>query len=57
MLLSKRPEMFLPNLWPTYFSQKAQKINVWDLNGKKYIDFVFAVGQTFGLQILQLTAK
>ena len=45
MLLSKRPEMFLPNLWPTYFS-KAQKINVWDLNGKKYIDFVFAVGQS-----------
>ena len=45
MLWSKRPEMFLPNLWPTYFS-KAQKINVWDLNGKKYIDFVFAVGQS-----------
>ena len=45
MLLSKRPEMFLPNLWPTYFS-KAQKINVWDLNGKKYKDFVFAVGQS-----------
>tara|TARA_B100000963_G_scaffold227335_1_gene198292 strand:- start:26072 stop:27385 length:1314 start_codon:yes stop_codon:yes gene_type:complete len=45
MLLSKRPEMFLPDLWPTYFS-KAQKINVWDLNGKKYKDFVFAVGQS-----------
>jgi len=45
MLLSKRPEMFLPNLWPTYFS-KAQTINVWDLNGKKYKDFVFAVGQS-----------
>ena len=25
---------------------KTQKINVWDLNGKKYIDFVFAVGQS-----------
>jgi len=40
MLLSKRPEMFLPDLWPTYFS-KAQKINVWDLNGKKYKEAYF----------------
>ena len=45
MLISKRPEMFLPNLWPTYYS-KAKKIYVWDLNGKKYIDFIFAVGQS-----------
>jgi glutamate-1-semialdehyde aminotransferase/spore coat polysaccharide biosynthesis protein SpsF (cytidylyltransferase family) len=37
MLLSKRPEMFLPNLWPTYFS-KSKGCNVWDLDGKKYID-------------------
>ena len=45
MLISKRPDMFLPNLWPTYYS-KAKKIYVWDLNGKKYIDFIFAVGQS-----------
>ena len=32
-LLSKRPEMFLPNYWPTYFA-KASGINVWDLEGK-----------------------
>ncbi len=38
MLLSKRPEMFLPNLWPTYFS-KSKGCNVWDLDGKKYVDF------------------
>ena len=37
MLLSKRPEMFLPNIWPTYFS-KSSGCNVWDLDGKKYID-------------------
>ncbi len=43
-LLSKRPEMFLPNYWPTYFA-KASGINVWDLEGKKYIDMIFAVGQ------------
>ena len=38
MLLSKRPEMFAPDIWPSYFS-KAQGINVWDLDGKKYKDF------------------
>ncbi|MCR9191724.1 MAG: aminotransferase class III-fold pyridoxal phosphate-dependent enzyme [Gammaproteobacteria bacterium] len=37
MLLSKRAEMFLPDLWPTYFS-KAQGCHVWDLDGKQYID-------------------
>ena len=36
-LLSKRPEMFLPDFWPTYFS-KAKGVNVWDLDSKKYID-------------------
>ena len=37
MLLSKRPEMFLPDQWPTYFS-KAKGCKVWDLDGKEYID-------------------
>tara|TARA_B100000795_G_scaffold264284_1_gene244584 strand:+ start:5 stop:2029 length:2025 start_codon:yes stop_codon:yes gene_type:complete len=37
MLLSKRPEMFLPDLWPSYFS-KSKGCIVWDLDGKKYID-------------------
>ena len=37
MLLSKRPEMFLPDLWPTYFS-KSKDCYVWDLDGKKYVD-------------------
>ena len=37
MLLSKRPEMFAPNLWPTYYS-KAKGCNVWDLENKKYLD-------------------
>lgn len=36
-LLSKRPEMFLPDLWPSYYS-KAQGVNVWDLDGNKYVD-------------------
>ena len=37
MLLSKRPEMFLPENWPAYFS-KSQGCKVWDLDGKEYID-------------------
>ena len=37
MLLSKRPEMFLPEQWPAYF-QKCKGCNVWDLDGNKFID-------------------
>jgi glutamate-1-semialdehyde 2,1-aminomutase len=37
MLLSKRPEMFLPEKWPAYFS-KAKGCKVWDLDGREYID-------------------
>ena len=44
MLLSKRPEMTLPNLWPAYYS-KSNKIFVWDLDNKKYIDMICFVGQ------------
>ena len=36
-LLSKRPERFTKKYWPTYFS-KADGINIWDLNKKKYTD-------------------
>lgn len=37
MLLSKRPEMFLPEQWPAYFS-KAKGCTVWDLDGREYTD-------------------
>ena len=37
MLLSKRPEMFLPNQWPAYFS-KSKGCKVWDLEGNEFID-------------------
>jgi glutamate-1-semialdehyde 2,1-aminomutase len=37
-LLSKRPEMFLPDLWPAYY-QKAAGAEVWDLDGNQYFDF------------------
>ena len=36
-LFSKKPELFLPKGWPTYF-EKTDKCYVWDLEGKKYID-------------------
>lgn len=36
-LLSKRPERFSNLFWPTYFS-KAEGIQIWDLNKKKFID-------------------
>ena len=37
MLLSKRPEMFLPDKWPSYFS-KSKGCEVWDLDGNKFVD-------------------
>ncbi|MBQ7622678.1 MAG: aminotransferase class III-fold pyridoxal phosphate-dependent enzyme, partial [Bacteroidales bacterium] len=37
MLLSKRPEMFLPEGWPAYYS-KSEGCRVWDLDGREYID-------------------
>jgi len=38
-LLGKRPEMYLPGgKWPTYYS-KAKVLYIWDLKGKKYLDF------------------
>lgn len=36
-LLSKRPEMFLPEQWPAYYS-KSEGCTVWDLDGKEFID-------------------
>jgi glutamate-1-semialdehyde 2,1-aminomutase len=36
-LLSKRPEMFLPEHWPSYFS-RAAGVHVWDLDGRQYVD-------------------
>ena len=44
MLLSKRPELYLPDLWPSYFS-KAKETYVWDMENKKYTDMICAVGQ------------
>jgi glutamate-1-semialdehyde aminotransferase len=37
MLLSKRPEMFLPENWPSYFS-KAKGCKIWDLDDIELLD-------------------
>ena len=43
-LLSKRPEMFAPDIWPAYYS-KAKGCRVWDLDGREYIDMsIMSVG-------------
>ncbi len=38
MLISKRPNLYLPNRWPTYY-KKARGCFIWDLDNIKYIDF------------------
>jgi glutamate-1-semialdehyde 2,1-aminomutase len=40
-LLSKRPEMFLPGEWPSYFS-RAEGARVWDLDGTAYLDMSYS---------------
>jgi glutamate-1-semialdehyde 2,1-aminomutase len=39
-LLSKRPEMFLPDHWPCYY-RRAKGAEVWDLDGNRYIDMAY----------------
>ena len=36
-LLSKRPEMFLPDQWPTYYT-KAKGCSIWDMDGREFVD-------------------
>jgi len=40
-LLSKRPEMFLPENWPAYYS-RARGVEVWDLDGAHYYDMSYS---------------
>jgi len=43
-LLSKRPEMFAPDVWPSYYS-RAKGSTIWDLDGNEYTDMsIMAVG-------------
>ena len=39
-LLSKRPEMFAPNVWPAYF-REARGCEVIDTDGNRYLDFSY----------------
>ncbi|MFH1979272.1 MAG: aminotransferase class III-fold pyridoxal phosphate-dependent enzyme [Patescibacteria group bacterium] len=36
-LLSKRSEMFLPNLWPSYYAE-AKGVEILDLDGNRFVD-------------------
>lgn len=36
-LLSKRPELFLPEQWPSYY-KKAEGSHIWDLDGNKFLE-------------------
>lgn len=40
-LLSKRPEMFLPEFWPSYYS-RAKGAYIWDLDNRKYLDMSYS---------------
>lgn len=40
-LLSKRPEMFLPEQWPSYYS-RAEGSRVWDLDGRCFLDMSYS---------------
>ena len=43
-LLSKRPELFLPGQWPTYY-ESAKGIEITDLDGQTYLDMsIMSVG-------------
>lgn len=45
-LLSKRPDQFSYGIWPGYFS-KAKGVEVWDLDGNRYIDMsIGGIGAT-----------
>ena len=44
-LLSKRSEMFLPGLWPTYY-KKAKGCKILDLENNTFFDFA-GMGVTF----------
>jgi glutamate-1-semialdehyde 2,1-aminomutase len=43
-LLSKRPDQFLPDQWPSYY-KKAKGVEIWDLDGNRFVDMsIMGVG-------------
>ena len=43
-LLSKRPEMFAPEIWPSYYS-RAKGSKIWDLDNREFLDMsIMGVG-------------
>ena len=60
MLLSKRPEMFLPENWPAYFS-KSKGCKVWTLDNEELIDMsIMGIGTNslgYGNEEVDLTVQ
>jgi glutamate-1-semialdehyde 2,1-aminomutase len=43
-LLSKRPEMFAPDIWPSYY-KKAEGFTIWDMDNREFKDMsIMSVG-------------
>lgn len=42
-LMSKQAELFDSRVWPAYYS-RCQGCEIWDMEGKRYVDFVGGVG-------------
>ncbi len=43
MLFSKKPDLHLPDFWPSYY-KNAKDCYVWDLNNQRYLDMMFYTG-------------
>ena len=60
MLLSKRPEMFLPENWPAYFS-KSKGCKLWTLDNEELIDMsIMGIGTNslgYGNEEVDLTVQ
>ena len=56
MLISKRPETFLPGLWPVYF-KKTKKCFIWDLIIKKIYRHVFNGSWNKYLRLLKFRSR
>lgn len=42
-LLSRRPSLYLPGMWPVY-AERAKGCHIWDVDGNEYIDLLMGFG-------------
>ena len=54
MFFSKKPDNYLPDIWPTYY-KSAKGCIVKDLNNKTYIDMTMGIGTNIlGLSLIHI---